>query len=355
MIIGDFGSNYQGRNRAVAAAVAQYLEQQPHPTTQVLLLGDNFYPRGLVGFDGQCRTEDSPRAAISEQLREVLGPYEFLREKRIPIRAIAGNHDHGCGLVGLGHQADPDRFLPPDKRWGDLWQFLPDLPREISVGDLVQIVTLDSHAIISNPSVREPSRKRLVELLTSGKARYRWQLLAAHHPLYTAGPHDGAWPEGLRRPLSFLLFPAHFLATLELAPFGDLNQDLYAFRYQRYRRLVEGALQQSGAPVALVLSGHDHNLQLLSGHRQNGPLQVVVGSGAYCSPVHRRQDLWFGAAAHGFAVLSYHGENLQVEFFTLEPCRAARPCAKVDEPVPHRAFVFTLPQRPPTFSPSPDA
>ena len=345
LLIGDFGTDHGGRNRAVAAAVRQYLEQSPPLPTEVLLLGDNFYPRGLVGFDGKCAKDKDSEAAVAEQLRAVLGPYEFLREKGIRIRAIAGNHDHGCGAVGLAHEHDIDRFLPPPQRWGDLWQFFTGLPQEISLGSLVQIVVLDSHAIISDAALADASRRRLRELLASGKGRYQWQLLAAHHPLRSAGPHDGAWPEGLRRPTSFLLFPAHFLAALDLAPFGDLNQDLYTFRYRRYRRLVEGAVQQSGASVALVLSGHDHNLQLLSGRTPAEPLQVVAGSGAYCSPLQRRQDLLFGAAANGFGVLRYHAGALQIEFFTLQPCPGARPCAKVEQPSPHRAFVFTLQQR----------
>lgn len=340
VLVGDPGTSHEGRNQAVSRALEQYFLQAESIPTDVLLLGDNFYPRGLVGRTGTCGESNSAesRAEIERQIEEVLGPYDWLRERGIKVHAIAGNHDHGCGAEGLANQRDIDQFLAPSRRWGAQWQFYAGPPREILLEELVQVVTLDSHRMIFEDEFLRESAARLRTLLAAGTHRYAWQLVAAHHPLLTAGPHDGAWPQGLRRPASFLLFPAHFLAALNLPPFADLNQDAYAFRYRRYRQRVLEAIWESGAPVPLVLSGHDHNLQLLSAHDAGTPLQLVSGSGAYCSPVQWRHDLLFAAPQNGFAVLSVRNNALLIEFYTVVPCAGAPPCAMVTTPSPHRAF-----------------
>lgn len=344
ILLGDFGTGREGRNRRVAQALERYLSQVPPLPTEVLLLGDNFYPRGLVGREGRCGSSDSAasHSAIRDQLAEVLGPYEWLRKRQLPVYAVAGNHDHGCGTEAIANQQDIDRFLGPVERWGSTWRFYSGPPQEIVLGNLLQIVILDSEPMISDSKFLKQSTDRLAELLAEGQGRYAWQLVAAHHPLLTAGTHDGAWPDGLRRPSSFLLFPSHFFASLYLPPFADLNQDAYTFRYQRYRREVLRAIHRSGASVSLVLSGHDHNLQLLTAEDTQQPLQLIAGSGAYCSPVQWRRNLLFAAAQNGFAVLKYAAGALGVEFYTVAPCVGTPSCGIAEDAAPHRAYATVI-------------
>ncbi len=319
--IGDFGINRQDRNKIVAAAVRSYLANAPEVPTTVVLLGDNFYPKGLAGTEGRCDTLDDAPHRIARQLDAVLEPYAFLRDRRIPVKAVAGNHDHGCGLWGLENQKNIDRFLPSERHWGGLWDFHYGLPRAVPLpGGELQLVLLDSEAMLQDFQMLESSLRRMGEILEAGSGSGSWQVVVAHHPLRTLGTHDGAFPDGLRKPLSFALFPVHFLAAARLWPFSDLSQEAYSFRYQRYRRELERAFDRHPGMAALFLAGHDHSLQVFEPGNAGMPLEVVVGSGAYCSPVRKDKTAAFAAAKHGFAAITFARDRLEVELYGTTAC-----------------------------------
>lgn len=331
IILGDLGANFEQRNVTLARALQRFLSVTPEASTatQVLLLGDNFYPRGLVGTHGRCDPQQATPHAIQQQLEEVLEPFAFLRDMHIPVTAIAGNHDHGCGTMALENQANPDRFLPPHQHWGALWNFHYGLPEAVTFADTqVRLLLVDSEMVLRSRQFLQASVQHLERLLTEGEGRYRWQLLAAHHPLWTVGEHDGAFPAGIRKPLTFALFPVHFFAAAGFGPFVDLSQEAYSFRYMRYRRAVEHVLRRHPGSVNLLLSGHDHSLQLLKPKEAGLPFQLIVGSGAYCSPVRRSSEATFAAAKHGFAVLDFSSDLFSVAFYGTTPCADKEVCPK---------------------------
>lgn len=342
--MGDFGTAESGANGQVAAALRQVLESADVPTDRVFELGDNFYYHGLLGAGVSCWNLPAEPAAVTQQALDVLQPFEFLRDRGITLTALPGNHDYGCHGQGLTNQLDIDRWLPPSHRWGVHWELIAGSPREIALGtDAVQVIVLDSERMITDRAFRDASADALEQMLAAGRDRYRWRVLAAHHPLQTNGAHDGAWWKGtLPKFLSFVFLPTHVLAALQVPPFDLLNQELYSIRYVHYREAVEEAVRRSGVPVALFLGGHDHQLQLLRPETEAQPFVLVSGSAAKCAPARRAEDTIFTAAKYGFAVITAYASHLDVEFFGTTACAVQAPCAPAVDARPHRLFRYRL-------------
>ena len=347
IVMGDFGTGESGTNRAVATAMERFVADAALIPERAFELGDNFYYRGLLGADASCWALPAPPEQVTAQALEVLQPFEFLRDRGIPLTAIPGNHDYGCGGRGLTNQFDVDRWLPAPHRWGDRWQLIAGPPQEVILGNgAVQVITLDSYRMISEDRFRTESAARLEDLLRAGRDRYRWQVIATHHPLRTHGAHDGAWWKGtMPKLLSFLLFPSHALAAAQIPPFDLLNEGVYAVRYAYYRRAVEAAIQRSGAPVAVVLAGHDHDLQLLAPRVAGEPFTLISGSAAKCTPVRARSDTLFASGQHGFAVVTVYEAQLDVTFVGTSGCAARAACGGAPDGLPHMLFSHRIPQR----------
>ncbi|MBI1818022.1 MAG: metallophosphoesterase [Deltaproteobacteria bacterium] len=334
--LGDFGSADEGRGAAVGAALKAFLGAQSLTPAAAVLLGDNFYNAGLIGGT-RCPWWGSAGdpAAITQQLDAVIAPFEFLRQQTTTY-VVPGNHDHGCPrLKSLENEADIDQWLPPARAWGDRWQFRSGLPTEAIVGDLVQIVFIDSEQMIEDGDVLNASLDRLRELLAHGS--YRWRLVAGHHPLYTNGPHDGAGWTGAM--LKALYYPLHLLV---FPPFVYGNEGAYEWRYRRYRDRLEQLFAERRIDV--FLAGHEHALELLAANGAGQPLTVVSGSAAKCSPLMRRSNTIFSASQNGFALLTATRQRLEVEFVGTTACDDGKVCPQPAQlGAWHRLFGYGLP------------
>ena len=344
--MGDFGSGESGNNRAVATAMDRFVAGADPVPERAFELGDNFYYHGLLGADASCWNLPAPPGTVTAHALEVLQPFEFLRDRGIPLTAIPGNHDYGCSGRGLTNQLDIDHWLPAPHRWGDRWQLIAGLPQEVILGDgTVQVITLDSSRMITEDRFRAESAARLEDLLRAGRDRYRWQVVATHHPLRTNGAHDGAWWKGaLPKLFSSLIFPSHVLAAAQIPPFDLLNEEAYSVRYAYYRRAVEAALRRSGAPVAVVLAGHDHDLQLLAPGVTGEPFTLISGSAAKCTPVSARSDTLFASGQHGFAVVTVYANHLDVAFVGTSGCGTHSTCGGAADGLPHVLFAHRIPR-----------
>ncbi|MGD9764613.1 MAG: metallophosphoesterase [Candidatus Binatia bacterium] len=323
--VGDFGESAAGRNSEVAAALHGYLEATGTAPDAVLVLGDNFYPDGLIGADTRCAPWVSgvDPAAVRAQLKEVLGPYDFLRG-RVPFWVIPGNHDYGCErLGGLANQVDLDRWQP-DRPWRGTWQFVSGAPEVLYESPLVQLVALDSEAMIeADASERARAAQQLEDLLGNGKAR--WRLVAAHHPLASNGEQDGAWFAGAA--LKALYYPLHLFV---FPPFLYGDEYVYEWGYARYRRRLADVFARHS--VHLFLAGHDHTLQWLAPSHAGQPPVLISGSAARCGPVRARENTRFAASKNGFAVLRATPLALEVEFVGTTACACDDVCARPSAP-----------------------
>jgi hypothetical protein len=242
LAVGDTGAPADDRGRyrdqlAVGAAMAA--SDRAKPVHGLVLLGDNFYPDGLRAEELAPRLRDNlvrpychfltlagPRAG---EVADACGVAPAQRHP-VPLLAILGNHDHGAPDSPALQRLAPHQFVAG-------WR----MPRgaatvyELAAG--VSLVAFDS-----TPVFYGASAVPLTEALRS--AAGPWRILLAHHPIANRGRASDA-----------------------------VNN-------ARYQPSVLAAIAESGVRVQLVLSGHEHNLQLLALDPPAPALHVISGGGS---------------------------------------------------------------------------
>jgi hypothetical protein len=184
----------------------------------IVILGDLFYPCGLT----------------EPQLWEIYRPLERLG---LPIFPLHGNHDYGlqrgCPLVDpcLVVGQSPPEWLSP------MWRF-PAPNYQLDAGGLATVAMIDSNPLSEGWVEPESVELRLEAILAP--AATPWRIVALHHTFYSSGPL-GSRREAMTR-----------------------------------MRQLNPSIQRLGVDV--VLSGHDHHLELV--RREGEPLWVVSGSGS---------------------------------------------------------------------------
>ncbi len=256
--------------RAVARGLVA--EDRRRPADALVLLGDNFYWRGLESHELVERIRENLVAPYcrfvelggprSEEVRGACG-LEKSERRALPLYAILGNHDHASAeSPALQREAIP-RFVSN-------WHVPPGLVEVVEFPAGVSLILLDSVALREHGADAEP----LLEALR--RSRGPWRILAAHHPL--------AWARDPGRR-------------------SDPVQQAYR---ERVLRLVESA----GVDVHLVLSGEEHNLQLIEMAPPGPRVQVVAGSGSSVREVSSSNpDARFALDELGFARVDLVGEG----------------------------------------------
>ena len=278
-----------GRTRTLAGffegqlSVAQAITEEARrdPVDGLLLLGDNFYSRGLDRehlvqrirtnlVKPYCHFLDltGPRSS------EVDDACEIDASARAPVGlfAVLGNHDLELPeSVDLQRDAIPD-FLPG-------WHMSKTLAQVYEVAPGVSLILFESELAIDD----ERAIKRALREAVS-KARGPWRILATHRPVAT---DDEGFP-----------------------PVGG------------YPGFVREALAESGKSVQLVLAGHHHSLQVFEITAPTPSLHIGIGSGSRATPplAQDHPDARFGAIELGFARVDLvrHGgaeERLSVRLF----------------------------------------
>lgn len=353
LAIGDIGEPH-GRDPKLHASMARRLEGADG--APIVVLGDVFYGHGLLGF---CGDEDeristagcAKPGSVDAQLDAVLGPYARKLAGH-PVVAIAGNHDHAGDPLSTGNACARIPALANGWRYVSRGCEL-DLAKPVAVLDAgpIVVVMIDSEAMLADGEFRARTNEALhAELATLRQERPEaWLVLAAHHPLESYGLHNGAGVlAGLHKDvypvLGTLLAP--ILLPIEWAT-GVGGQQVYELRNRGLRRSVYDALET--APVDVILSGHDHSLQLVELEHPGARWQVISGAGARHTPVQRlgldwlwtnrlaravglrdalpavEHRLLFAAgegddrdrAGYGYVVLVASPEALRVEFWDL--------------------------------------
>lgn len=248
LAVGDTGappSDSERYRTQLAVAEAMSESDRERPVQGVVLLGDNFYPDGLLESElvervranlvrPYCRFLEiaGPRAA--ELVDACVGPAK--ERHPVPVFAILGNHDHHTPESPTLQRAAV-RELFSNWRMPAGLATVHDLPGGVS------LVLFDSTPIFEGADVAPL-------ILALHAARGPWRILAAHHPVANR----------------------------------DRGSELE--RHARYRLLVLEAVAAAGVPVQLLLSGHEHNLQLLTLGPSAPGLQVVAGSGSGARSLH---------------------------------------------------------------------
>jgi hypothetical protein len=255
------------------------------PVDALLLLGDNFYPKGLeqAKLVHQVATNlvrpfcrfvelSAPRSEeVADSCRREPG-----ERHRVPIFAVLGNHDYRAPeSPTLQAEAVPD-FVA---NW--------DLPSERiavrEIGGGVSLVLIHSMEMVRNAGLLDglPGAIR--------SARGPWRILLCHHPV---------------------------TPTRSVEAHGRFEA--------RYMEEARRRIAEAGVPLQLVLSGHHHSLQIIEPSPPGPPLQVVAGGGGgSLGEVEVVEGQRFASNRHGFARIDLArregSERLVVSLYQTRP------------------------------------
>jgi len=287
--VGDIGKlqNLPGpwsRQNQAGRAMARL--HQVDPVDALVLLGDNFYPDGLVPFEAEMRIGENlvaPYSAFVRCTARARRRFSCDPEARpVPIESVPGNHDHGT----LGKVAYQARVVPHYIENFTLYQE----PVTLLERPGISLILMDT-------ALWDATR---MALLADALRNSRGPLIAlvSHLPVADTGPR----------------FPAALSAA------------------------VLATIRAVGRTVHLHLCGHEHNLQVLPLEAPGPRVEVIVGGGSSPRPVEAtRARRFFGWSGIGFARVDVFGgekPSVQVDLYAAEPrlcfwAAAARPLASV--------------------------
>jgi tartrate-resistant acid phosphatase type 5 len=259
IITGDTGADAENLELRSMAQLSEAIDDEMRRgrIDGIVILGDLFYPCGLT----------------APALWEIYRP---LARLGLPIFPLHGNHDYGlqrgcpvvdpCLVVG----GTPPEWLAP---W---WRF-PAPNYQLDAGGLATLAMIDSNPL-SEGWVESDSVERRLEAVLA-PARTPWRIVALHHTFRSSGPL-GSRREAMRE----------------------------------MRGLIP-SLQRLAA--AVVLSGHDHHLELVG--REGEPLWVISGSGSKTRGARgRTAGSLIRESRRGYVILDLTAATLTVTFHRLD-------------------------------------
>ncbi len=253
-------------------------------------LGDNIYENGPESDDDSEFQDkfEKPNSGID-----------------VPWLMVLGNHD--CSGLIPGSGGDPSRgdrevaYAATSRRW-----YMPSryysvpLPAAEPLVEFFAIDTipwssyvaqLDPHYRWDGPYMRE-QRSWLDGALRNSRAR--WKVVIGHHPYLNNGKHGSA-------------------GSYDGFEIGNYTSGVHL--KDMYEKVVCGRAD-------LILSGHDHTLQILEPTaRTGGTRQVVCGASAKTEDgtAHfHHPAAWQNFSDHGFMVLKVSGARLTIDAYTVD-------------------------------------
>jgi tartrate-resistant acid phosphatase type 5 len=160
LALGDTGRGDRGQE-SVAAAMAGF--NISFSAQFVLLLGDNFYPRGV-------RSIDDPQWGT--KFEDMYDPSQL----DLPFYAILGNHDYRRdenAQIEYSRENPQFRWKMPDRYYS--------FSRRLSDGTRIDFFGIDTNTIEDDPT----QLSWLDTALASSQAQ--WKIVFAHHVLYSYG------------------------------------------------------------------------------------------------------------------------------------------------------------------------
>ncbi|MEV5595707.1 metallophosphoesterase [Streptomyces sp. NPDC052496] len=291
LITGDAGTG-QAEQYAVTAAAREICRAE-HVGLAVGL-GDNIYENGPESdHDSEFAEKfESPNTGID-----------------VPWLMVLGNHD--CSGLVPGSGGDPSRgdrevaYAAASRRW-----YMPSryynvaLPAGGAQGEpLVEFFALDTNPVASyvaqtdpyyywnGPYMRE-QRRWLDGALSASRAR--WKVVLGHHPYLNNGKHGSA-------------------GAYDGFVIGNYTSGIHL--KELYEEVVCGRAD-------LILSGHDHTLQILDPtDRTRGTRQLVCGAAAKSGDgkAHfTHPAAWQDFAQHGFMLLKASAGTMTIDAYTVD-------------------------------------
>ncbi|MBF0447737.1 MAG: metallophosphoesterase [Magnetococcales bacterium] len=252
--IGDQGDGSRAQ-RQVAAAMEQEAEKSAH-LDFILLLGDNFYNRGVLSSQDYQWQEKFEHIYAGPLL------------KKTPFIAILGNHDHRQNAQA---QIDYDLENRGSKRWQMPAAYFKMDFGPIQQRPLLRLIGLDT---TNTDQLDEQADFIRQSFKNDPENSPIWRLVAGHHPVRSVSWH------------------------------GDTES------------LIADILPaMKSVDIDLYLSGHDHNLQLIA--HPNEPIQVVSGGGgkSLYEIEQQNENVRFAVSKYGFVKVALNASKLELTYF----------------------------------------
>lgn len=263
----------------------------------LIFLGDNIYPKGLPG------KEDPKREEMENKLIPQL---DVMKSFPGQSYIIPGNHDWAQGRnYGWERALEMEQFIRTYFDGKDV--FLPTGgcpgPIEIPMGEKSTLVILntqyflhgwdkpDEESICDNKSTLE-ALEDLKNIIKRNAGKHI--VIAAHHPMYTYGEHNGnfSFKEQLK--------PLPILGSIQPL-FRKVIGNIQDNTHPKYRAIMGQVLSaMNEAKHVVYAAGHEHSLQLI---QKDGHHFIVSGSGSKVTHVKKGKNSLFAKEEQGFAVL----------------------------------------------------
>ncbi|MEV0321389.1 metallophosphoesterase [Streptomyces sp. NPDC050658] len=290
LLTGDAGTGGEAQ-LAVAEAARQVCRSEG--VSVAVGLGDNIYENGPESdHDSEFVTKfETPNTGID-----------------VPWLMVLGNHD--CSGLIPGSGGDPSRgdrevaYAATSPRW-----YMPSryynvaLPSAGGGDPVVEFFALDTNPVASTVAQTQPHYKwdgpymrAQREWLDSALAasRARWKVVLGHHPYLNNGKHGSAGSYD-----GFII--------------GNYTSGIHL--KELYEEVVCGRAD-------LILSGHDHTLQILEPTtRTGGTRQIVCGAAAKSGDGKAHfghPAVWQDFSSAGFMVLKVSGQKMTVDAYTVD-------------------------------------
>lgn len=252
---GDWGSDADKNQRAVAQALQDYSAREKVTPHALLLLGDNFYGAISGGTE-------SPRWKLEFEDMYPAGTFPG------PCYAVLGNHDYdnqpGGDKVQLDYARKPGTRWKMPARW-----YRVELPAQ---NPLVTLLCMDTH--YPKLSVTEiAEQQRWLERELDAPRKSPWIMVCGHHPVLSCGPHHGD--------------SAHLAGWREL--------------FNRKK-------------VHAYLAGHEHDLQHIREKETFTDWFVSGGGGRALHPVEGNEATSFAREMFGFLHLTIQRRQMAASF-----------------------------------------
>jgi hypothetical protein len=252
-------------------------EDRRAPVDLLLLLGDNFYPDGLLVSEVEKRVRDNlvrPYCRFAD-LSGLLSPRVASACTRpeearhpVPILAVLGNHDYNT-------EESPELERKVVPLYLRNWRTTQGLVETVQVATGVSLILLDSELAFQGADLA-PLTRALEE------APGPWRVLVAHRPIVVKPDTP-------------------------------------------YARRVRKAIHAAAHTPQLFLSGHQHNLQ---DYQTESPavFHVIAGGGSSTRPIRGEGQLYAGKEL-GFARLDLVGDEPGDERFVVSMFTTGRAVA----------------------------
>ena len=271
-----------------------------------IFLGNNT-PKGLPEID------DDGRRKAEQILNSQIATLSSFKGKTI---FIPGNHDwYNEGVKGLKRQ---ENYIE-DNVGKNTFQPEKGCPIEaVKIGDDIVLIIIDSEWYLTNwdehPTINDDcdikTRVRFFEEVEDEikKAIGKTTLIAIHHPMFSNGPHGGAYSFSSHlKPLPIV----GSIKNLVRKTGGSSLTDIQNTHYIDLRKRLVTLSQQNDKTI--FVSGHENSLQYLV---QDNVPQIISGSGSNTTATKNKNGGLFSYGSLGYAKLVVYNDGSSDVIFT---------------------------------------